>query len=112
LDSRRGGGDYSSASVAGFSCTTGRLAPPPILLMLAIGSPSHSVSAAELRNSRTSLHTLQRPLLVAPWGLSITQWCRHVGTSGSATASGAKGSITMGCPPPRSNTHPPYCLYT
>src|SRR5678815_4802455 len=71
LDSRRGGGDYSSASAAGFSCTTGRLAPPPILLMLAIGSPSHSVSTAELRNSRTSLHTLQRPLLVAPCGLSI-----------------------------------------
>src|SRR3954470_1569246 len=76
--------------------------------MLAIGSPSHNVSAAELRNSRSSLQTLQRPALVAPWGDSITQWCLHVGISisASAPAAGANGSTTMMCPPRSNTTHP------
>jgi hypothetical protein len=42
--------------------------------MLDIGSPSQTVSVAELRNSLISLQTLHRPMLVAPCGLSITQW--------------------------------------
>ena len=40
-------------------------------------SLSHIRSSFELRNSRATPQRLQRPPLTAPFGVSITQWCRH-----------------------------------
>src|SRR5581483_3392855 len=74
------GSAYSSLRLGLTSRTTGR-EPAPILLMLFIGSPSQRVSEAELRKAFTSPQSLQRPMLVAPWGLSISQWCLQVGAS-------------------------------
>src|SRR3989304_7182294 len=42
-------------------------------------SPSHSESWAEFGNSLSAPQSLHTPLLVAPCGLSITQWWRHCG---------------------------------
>lgn len=38
---------------------------------------TREASSGTLLNFRTLPHSLQRPLLVAPLGLSIIQWCWH-----------------------------------
>lgn len=46
-------------------------------------SLSHNISSELLRNSFWIPHCLQCPWLVDPLGVSITQWCRHIGESAS-----------------------------
>src|SRR3989442_9011320 len=57
-------------------------------------SSSQRWSVAELRNSRSSPQRLQRPRLIEPRGVSITQWCWQVITGASASGWMGLSSIT------------------